>query len=222
MPSPPRYLSSLSFASLLVYSPQGQAETSKASRRLPRAIKGDSVWPGQSVPFIRYTVQRLASMAQDEVFSGLFGPARALVPVPRGAPLTLGALWPAKRICEELKHAGLGGTVLELLERTEAVRKAAFASSSGGARPTFADHVRTTRCASELVWHDRFLLVDDFVTSGTQLIAAASALLAMYPTASVTGFALVRTMSRVEVDQILAPCAGTISYDGGDYARRDP
>ncbi len=222
MPSPPRFPSNLPFASLLVYSPRGQAPMSVNSRLVRDAIKKDSVWPGQNVPFIRYTVQQLASIAQDEEFSGFFGPARALVPVPRSAPLTPGALWPGRRICEELKRAGLGGTILELLDRTEAVQKAAFAPSGSGTRPTFADHVRTIRCASELVWHDRFLLVDDFVTSGTQLIAAASVLLSTYPTASVTGFALVRTMSRGDVDQILAPCAGSISYDGRDYGRREP
>ena len=68
----------------------------------------------------------------------------------------------------------------------------------------------------------RLLVVDDVVTSGSMLIAAASLLQETFPEAEIKAFALLRTMSFGEVDAILAPCAGLISYEGGPYARREP
>ena len=117
----------------------------------------------------------------------------------------------------------LVGSILDCLTRTHAVQKAAFASVSAGiARPTVAEHLASIDCQKTLLAPTRLLVVDDVVTSGTMLIAAATCLQETFPEAEVKAFALLRTMSSGEVADVLQPCTGVISYEGGDYARREP
>jgi hypothetical protein len=54
------------------------------------------------------------------------------------------------------------------------------------------------------------------------LSAAASFLQDAFPSSEIKAFALLRTMSYGDVDRILEPCKGVISYDGGGYAEREP
>jgi len=69
----------------------------------------------------------------------------------------------------------------------------------------------------------RLLLVDDFVTKGATLLAAASLLKEAFPGAEVQGFALVRTMGLVsDVESIVAPCLGTIRLLRGGDVYREP
>ena len=195
---------------------------SARSRKARDAIKRDSPWPGQTQPFIQYSIERLRSEVGQGALPGFFGPEVGLVPAPRSAPLTKGALWPGLRICQELARAGLGGPVVELLERREPVQKAAFAGVLGGERPTVADHLATLACSRPLLVPARLLVVDDVVTSGSMLLAAASHLRAAFPNAGVRAFALLRTMSAGEVEQVLLPCTGLITHEGWDHVRREP
>lgn len=222
MKNPPPCLSRLSFAALLVYSPRGQSDASALSRKVRDAVKRDSVWSGQDRPFIQYAVEKLQAELAAERLPGFFGSDVGLVPTPRSAPLTKGALWPGERICQEMEKLGLGGRTRGGLERITPVQKAAFASSSGLARPTVAEHMTSMECSRDLLAPKRLLVVDDIVTSGSMLIAAASHLQAAFPDAEVRAFALLRTISSGDVEGILVPCTGSISYEGGDYARREP
>jgi hypothetical protein len=181
VPKPPPYLSRLAFASLLSYSPRGQTQTSIQSQRVRDAVKRDSVWPGHTRPFLQLAAERLLVDAQGGQFAGFFGKGVALVPVPRSAPLTKGALWPGRRLCEEIQRLGLGGPILAALERTKPVQKAAFASVAGRSRPTVEDHLLSMQWVRDLASPSGFLLVDDIVTSGSQLIAAASLLQEAFP-----------------------------------------
>jgi adenine/guanine phosphoribosyltransferase-like PRPP-binding protein len=71
-------------------------------------------------------------------------------------------------------------------------------------------------CASNVI------LVDDVVTRGRTLLAAALRLREALPRADVRGFALVRTMGYSPVpDQLLMPCTGKIEWKCDD-ARRSP
>lgn len=67
------------------------------------------------------------------------------------------------------------------------------------------------------------VVVDDVVTKGATLLAAAAVLQEAFPASRVRGFALVRTMGLVlEVDRILDPCLGTISVLPDGSVDRDP
>jgi hypoxanthine phosphoribosyltransferase len=66
------------------------------------------------------------------------------------------------------------------------------------------------------------VLVDDVVTKGRTLLAAAARLKEAYPNTEVRAFALLRTMGLIEgVDQLLDPCVGEIRWRAGD-AHRNP
>jgi len=69
---------------------------------------------------------------------------------------------------------------------------------------------------------DVLCLVDDVITKGATMLAAASRLGETYPRATIIGFALVRTLGFVEdIDRIVEPAVGTITFRG-DEAVREP
>jgi predicted amidophosphoribosyltransferase len=97
------------------------------------------------------------------------------------------------------------------LVRRVAVTKSATA---GGARPDARAHFESLDVAGlALSAPRRILIVDDVVTSGATLLACASRVQDAHPGAQVLAFGLIRAMSRVEVDEIPAPCVGTITLD---------
>lgn len=68
----------------------------------------------------------------------------------------------------------------------------------------------------------RVLLVDDVVTRGRTLLAAAARVREALPGWEVRGFALLRTLDRAErLGSIVDPCEGEVRWLGGD-ARRVP
>jgi orotate phosphoribosyltransferase-like protein len=69
---------------------------------------------------------------------------------------------------------------------------------------------------------DCLCLVDDVVTKGATLLAAATRLQEAYPKATVTAFALVRTLGFVDnIDRIVEPALGAITLLA-DEAFREP
>jgi len=67
------------------------------------------------------------------------------------------------------------------------------------------------------------VLVDDVLTKGTTLLAAASVLQKAFPASTIQAFALIRTMGLVpEVDRILSPCVGLISLQPDGTVDRRP
>lgn len=77
-------------------------------------------------------------------------------------------------------------------------------------------HYNTLRVERELLEvPKRITLVDDFVTKGATLIAAASRVKEAFPAADVRVFALVRTMGLIpDIEAIGSPCVGRIVFDG--------
>jgi adenine/guanine phosphoribosyltransferase-like PRPP-binding protein len=68
----------------------------------------------------------------------------------------------------------------------------------------------------------RIVLVDDVITKGRTLLAAAAKLRGAFAHADVRAFALVRTTGFLtRLDRLFAPCAGVVYWAGGD-ARREP
>jgi predicted amidophosphoribosyltransferase len=171
-------------------------------------------------------VERLVKEMQTnpaaQVLSGILDRSSILVPCPRSSPIVEGALWPPERIALALKERGLGAEVQRLLMRTKAIRSSATAPR--GERPKIQEHLETIRVVAEpsVFLAKAMVIIDDVITKGATLLAAASLLKEAFPTAEIKGFALVRTMGlQPDVDRILDPCTGTVKYRN-DEAEREP
>lgn len=206
-------LGELTFAALLAYSPYGQSDVSIRSRRVR-----DNVKAARPRTLATATKRIREHMLPATEFAPFFGEAVGLVPTPRSAPLREGALWPALEICNALHDADLARSVLTCLERVKAVPKSAYARM--GERPTVAQHYDTLQVSKQLDAPQTLVVVDDFVTKGRTMLAAASRVAEAYPGCHVLGFALVRTKGlQPDIDRILEPCHGTLTYQEGDVDR---
>jgi hypothetical protein len=61
--------------------------------------------------------------------------------------------------------------------------------------------------------------VDDVVTRGASFVGLVPRLQEAFPGIEIRCFALVRTISTGEIDRILDPVEGVISYDGSEFRR---
>lgn len=161
-------------------------------------------------------LERIGALCADsavaERLGDAFGPDAVLVPVPRSQPLEPGALWPALRIAEELARHGLAREVRPLLVRKEAIVKSAL-QRTAASRPQPLDHARTIHLEGALPFGlQRIVLVDDVVTRGATFVGCAAVIAAALPDSNIRGFAAVRTMSDQEIDTMLAPVCGSISF----------
>lgn len=197
-----------------MYSPRGSTEPSIRSRRVVGNIK-----TGHTAT-LELAMERLLEHAASSGLDQLLGPACALVPMPRSAPLLSGALWPGRLIAEHLAAAGFGAGVHELLQRTEVVQKSATAPP--GERPNARQHLETMAAEASLLHPERITLIDDVITKGNTCLGAASALKEAFPQVEVQVFALVRTLGlQPEISTVLDPCVGTVTANG-DEADREP
>jgi predicted amidophosphoribosyltransferase len=203
----------VAYAAGYAYSPRGNSEVSQRSRQLRDLVKGANP---QTLPQIAARVSQWAAARE---FPGFFGPQTTLVPVPARAPRRdPDALWVPERICLALHAAGLGREVWPALQRTVAVPKSAFAAR--GERPELQVHMESLAVTSHVPPTPRILLVDDFVTKGRTLLAAAKVLDAAMPALEIRAFAVVRTMGLVpDVEQIRWPVVGEIRLEDGDAVR---
>ncbi len=107
-----------------------------------------------------------------------------------------------------------------LLERVIAVPKSAFAAK--GERTTPLRHYETMAVVRPLgASPRRITVVEDVVTKGAALLAAASLLQEAFPEAEVRAFALVRTLYSEHFQAIVDPVVGRIVLHG-DNSRREP
>jgi predicted amidophosphoribosyltransferase len=131
-----------------------------------------------------------------------------------------GALWPAKRIADELVRRGLGGEVLPILRRTKPVGKSSRAAP--GERTEVGKHLETLALDNLLSNPPAITIVDDVVTKGRMLLASAALLAERFPKAEIRAFALVRTLGlQPDVERILEPCLSRIRAIYGDASRED-
>jgi hypothetical protein len=213
-------ISRLAFASCYLYSPGGTCPVAERSRQLRASLKA-----GDGDFLHRYSLRVRQQAAECRPFADFFGEHVLLIPVP-GSALSAGAgFCVAGHLAAALLRAGMGQGVWAGLKRVRTVRKSATAPA--GKRPTVRTHydsfaVEAAAAATALPDPRQIVLIDDVVTKGRTLLAAATRVREAFPRAQIRGFALLRTMGFVaDIDRLFDPCLGEIRWKGGD-ARRNP
>lgn len=204
----------ITFASCYVYSPRGAGAASRRSRLLRKLLKA-----GDDRFILKYAVRVRQQVRGDAVLAGFLGPGQVLVPVPGSAPAVAGVMSVPEHLAMALIEAGLGRDIWKGLYRARPVRKSATAPPLS--RPTVGAHYDSFSVAAAAV-PSRIVLIDDVVTKGRTLLAAAARLKDASPNSEIRAFALLRTMGRIGgVERLLSPCVGEIRWRAGD-AYRNP
>lgn len=211
----PPVIQVITYASCYVYSPAGSGAVCEKSRLLRTLLKT------ANAAFMRKYATRVRQQADDAPpLAGFFGASDILVPVPGSAAVTAGRLSAAECLAAALVNMGLGGAAWAGLRRTRAVRKSSTAAP--GKRPTVDSHYESLGIVSAPMDVESIILIDDVVTKGRTLLAAASRMREAFPGAQIRAFALVRTMGLIPgVGCLLDPCKGEIRWRAGD-AHRNP
>ena len=200
------------FGSCYVYSPGGAGAASERSRLLRELLKA-----GDANFMIKYA-RRVRQQSQSaSCLGGFFCPEDVLVPVPRCSPKSRGP-WVAAELAQALVSAGVGARTWPGLRRVHAVRKSATAWR--GSRPSVAVHYHSFFVEQTSSRIASLVLIDDVITRGRTLLAAAARLRESFPHAPLRAFALLRTRGRVSgVERLLDPCMGEICWNGVDALR---
>jgi hypothetical protein len=202
----------LAFATCYVYSPAGIGIVSERSRLLCELLK-----QGNAHFMLRYAVRVRQQTEGCSRLAGFFSPEDVLVPVPRCSTGSRGT-WVAAELAAALVRAGVGKMAWPGLRRICAVPKSATAASA--ARPSVAAHYESFEVERPSFRGASLVLVDDVITRGRTLLAAASRLSEAFPDAPVRAFALLRTRGLISgVERLLEPCVGEIRWNGSDVRR---
>lgn len=205
----------IEYASCYVYSPAGAGAVCERSRLLRTLLKA-----GDASFMLKYALRVRKQAEASALLAGYFDTADVLVPVPGSSPYIAGDLWISARLTLALVNEGLGGAAWPGLRRVHAVRKSATAAPCD--RPSVNVHYESFFVERPTNPPERIVLVDDVITKGRTLLAAASCVHDAFPCAQIRAFALVRTMGLVPgVQQLLEPCKGEIRWRAGD-AHRSP
>jgi hypothetical protein len=203
----------IEYASCYVYSPTGTGAVCERSRLMRALLKA-----GDASFMLKYAVRVRQQVAESPPLAGFFGTSDVLVPVPGCAPSMRGGVWAAKHLAVALVNEGLGVAAWSGLRRVRAVRKSATAAP--GERPTVNLHYESFLIEEPATPLERIVLIDDVITKGRTLLAAASRIHDAFPGAQIRAFALVRTMGLTPgVEQLLDPCKGEIRWRSGDAYR---
>ncbi len=205
----------ISFASCYVYSPTGTGIVCERSRLLRTLLKA-----GDANFMTKYAFRVQQQSRNEPPLAGFFGPDDVLVPVPGSEPHGSGGLWAAEHLAAALINEGLGQLAWNGLRRVRPVRKSGTAPP--GTRPTVDVHYQSFRIEDTSTPPHSVVLIDDVITKGRTLFAAAARVHEAFPGARIRAFALLRTMGLIPgVENLLDPCKGEIRWMAGD-AHRNP
>ena len=207
-------LATVAFASCYVYSPRAGGYVAEAARELCARVKaGDALWLPRYAGFV------YRSSLADRGLAALFAPGAVLVPVP-GSARTGTAPWAASRLALSLSEVGFALRLWTGLLRQYSVTKSATAPRA--ARPTVQQHYDSLVAVAPRALVPRIVLIDDVITRGRTLLAAAARLRSALPYADIGAFALIRTQGFLpRIERLVEPCHGVVRWAGGD-AQREP
>jgi hypothetical protein len=219
--------SDVRFTSVLAYPPKSAFPHPQfqLQREKVLSIKDDRTLPNSSppTPAIAYFAEAVCRhMQRYEVLRDCFEGALTAVPVPRSKLQQPNSLWPALRICEELKAVGLVTDIAPFLRRTRAVLPSHH-SSSADTRASPEQHYETMAVdlgAPHTKAIERLLIVDDIVTRGSTFLACQALLQESFPFHPISAFAVASTVSG-SPRPILQPVCGVCSCPKG-FPFRDP
>jgi hypothetical protein len=204
----------ISFASCYVYSPAGDGAICARSRLLRALLK-----EGDAHFMIKYAVRVRRQTEPPAQLAGFFRPSDVFVPVPRCSP-KIGGSWAAAELARALVREGVGCATWPGLRRISAVCKSATAAK--GCRPTVERHYDSFRLEPLELRPASVVIIDDVITKGRTLLAAAARIREALPDTQIRAFALLRTQGLASgIQALLEPCRGEIRWIGGD-ARRVP
>ncbi|QQR91071.1 MAG: hypothetical protein IPJ88_04890 [Myxococcales bacterium] len=211
-------LSSIKYASFWVYSPRGKSlESEKSQLLVINYIKKSKPYRDYKTIF-HYGAELVARDSQYASIKSFFGQHDVLVPVPNSAKRRGNELWPSFELAQGLLANGLGQRVEPLLERGITVQKSATAEL--GQRTTVKEHFDSLKVKELLTPPERIMLVDDVITKGRTIFAAACKLKAAFPETDIRVFAIVRTKGLVpEIEYIREPAVGAVTWTGMDVSR---
>jgi predicted amidophosphoribosyltransferase len=151
-------------------------------------------------------------------FCCLFNEGALLVPVPKYTSSTRTPFWAARRLALALQEAGLAENVWTGLRRVSYVERSS--SAWMWERPTVQQHYQSLAVIPSPKPPAEIVLIDDVITKGRALIAAAMRIHEACPKADVRAFALVRTMGLIlDVERLFDPCEGVVRWNGKDACR---
>jgi hypothetical protein len=203
----------IEYASCYVYSPTGTGAVCERSRLLRSLLKA-----GDASFMLKYAARVRQQINESPLLTGFFGTTDLLVPVPGSTPHNPGELWAAEQLAVALIKQGVGGAAWVGLRRVRAVRKSSTAVP--GTRPTVSRHYESFCVERPPITPEKIMLIDDVVTKGRTLLAAASRVHDAFPGAQIRAFALVRTLGLISgVPKLLDPCKGEIRWWAGDAHR---
>ncbi len=208
---PAQYL--LPFATCYSYSPKGESEVSQRSRQLCARVKSGRT------QYLKSCADTVHQEVNHGVLHEFFPNHTVLVPVPSFRAAENRTVWVANRLASALKDTGLAAQVWDGLKRVSAVERSS--SAWMWERPTVLQHYRSFNVTSPpRQAPPSLLIVDDVITKGRTLIAAAIRLQEAFPKADIRAFALIRTMGFVlDIPRLLEPCQGSIHWNGEDAYR---
>ncbi len=202
-------LSRIEYATFANYSPRGQSEDSVKSRNICGGIKRGRI------ELLDQVTQRLSNPNCQHLTPFIDG-GSLLVPVPRSSPIPDNALWPAKVICERLRHANFGQDILPCIQRTTAIKKSSSSEGAAG-RPTVQeqyDSLVVNVPENNLFGPEKITLVDDVLTLGRTSFACAWRIHEAFPNAEIRLFAIIRTKGfEPELTKFVDPEIGQITYN---------
>lgn len=204
---------SIQFAACYTYSPKGDSEVSQRSRLLCARVKhGSTRWLRSYVASVHQ------EMMQNRCFGGFFSRGTALVPIPKCSAADRTSFWVARRLAFALKDTGLAEEVWTGLRRVSSVEKSS--SAWMWERPTVQQHYQSLAVIPSATPPTKIVLIDDVITKGRTIVAAAMRLHHAFPKADIRAFTLVRTMGLIlDVERLLDPCQGEIRWNGEDVSR---
>ena len=204
----------IAFASCYAYSPAGDSPICARSRLLRALLK-----EADAHFMSRYAERVREQMLPPSVLAGFFRSDDVLIPVPRSAPKTGGA-WPAAELAHALVKERVGSATWPGLLRISAVGKSA--TSAKGCRPSVERHYDSFRLEPPKFHPASVVLIDDVITRGRTVLAAAARVRDVLPDTRIRAFALLRTSGfAAGIECLLEPCRGTVRWMDGD-ARRFP